>query len=141
MQVNDIVKFNGELGKVIQPQSEVNVLRFLPCNYGTYYRDDLHIVTFEDLTETTFEEKVKFIETEYHWGKVVKTHCVGDYQIIEDKREYNGKEEICFHLYINFVDRHISYESIDKALIGAICCKYDGCDERLSGYINKALNM
>lgn len=134
MKIGDIVTYKNKLGKVITAYSSKDTLKFLPCNLGRNSSDELDTVTFEDLKEATFEEKIKFIETEYHWGKVIKTHCIGDYQIIED----DNKE---FHLYIGFRDTSISCPSIDTALIGGVCRKYDGSNERLSSYICRALGI
>jgi len=134
METYDIVKYKGNLGKVITSYPDKNVLKFLPCNYGNYSTDQLQTVTFNDVTETTFAEKIQFIETEYTWGKIITTHSIGDYQIIEDHKNN-------FHLYINFKDTNTSYSSIDTALIGGVCRKYDGINERLSGYVCKALGV
>lgn len=134
MKIGDIVKYKDNLGKVVTAYLNKDILKFLPCNFGRYSSDELDTVTFDDLKETTFEEKIKFIETEYHWGKVIKTHCIGDYQIIEDDNNE-------FHLYIEFKDTCVSYPSIDTALIGGICRKYDGSNEQLSIYVCKALGI
>jgi hypothetical protein len=93
-------------------------------------------------------EKERFVlgKTKFPWGKVVKVHEVGEYQIIE----YHGQimkngtgtgkyepEKTTFHVY---GESH-SYDSLDKALIGAICLKHDGCNTRADYYIFNMLRM
>jgi hypothetical protein len=122
MKYGDIVKLNGILGDVVTGD---NAFYFRPVNYGSYYCSDLQEITddiLEQLTcdiieQATFDEKVKFIEESFSWGKVIKTHNIGEYQIIE----YVDKEnQILFHIYINFKDNGCSYKSLDAALIGVI---------------------
>ncbi len=134
MNPRDIVVHNNIIGRVVETYGKKCEYRLLPCNYGRYYSEDLEVITDETIREATFDEKILFIEEEYHWGSVIKTYCIGEYQIIEDDKG-------SFHLYIDFIDIGRSYNSLDSALIGAVCYKHDGCNERASEYIFKMLGI
>lgn len=85
-------------------------------------------------------------DTSYDWlGRVEYVHRVGAYEIVEltpwkvethsilHGHPDEGKRE--FHA------NHRGWDSLDKALIGVICEKYDGPNERLSVYVSKALGI
>ncbi len=55
-----IVKYNGELGKILV--DDENKFRFLPENQGGYYLNSLEIVTKENVLETTDEEKLNILK-------------------------------------------------------------------------------
>jgi hypothetical protein len=114
MKYGDIIKLNGILGKVVTGDKK---FYFHPINYGNYYCSDLEEITDDTIEQTTNEEKIKFIEDTYVWGSVVKTHCIGEYQIIEYLDRNN---EVSYNPYINFEDNGCSYSSLDAALIGVI---------------------
>lgn len=115
MKYGEIVKYNGELGKLV---TEDKKFYFLPVNYGGYYCSNLEEVTENNIEETTIEEKIHFNEMEFSWGTVVKTHCIGKYQIIEYKDDRDNS--ICYSIYINFKGIGCSYNTLDTALIGVI---------------------
>lgn len=133
MKCNDIVRYKSNLGKVVK--DDKGNYRFHPLNHGRYYYEDLEIITKDDVQTTYDEEKIYFIENEFNWGVVIKTHCISNFQIIECIRE--NKES--YHVYIDFKDCCKSANSLDKALIIAICQKYEGCNERLSNYVCRIL--
>ena len=86
----------------------------------------------------------------FAWGKVVKVHSIGDIDIIEyfdrmrkgstitKEIDYNTK---CFHPYLKGKDTNNSYESLDQAIIGVLCTKYEGANSRADGYIFSMLGM
>lgn len=89
-------------------------------------------------------EKFVLGETKFTWGPVVKLHEIGEYQIIEYHEQIfknscgtgkYEKEKTTFHVH----GRSHSFESLDMALIGAICLKHDGSNTRAPWYISKML--
>ncbi len=74
MQSGDIVIYKDEVGTVVTDYDNRDIMRFLPCNYGTYSTSRLKAITENDVREATHEEKLDLIRREYHWGKVVKIH-------------------------------------------------------------------
>ena len=115
MEYDQIVKSNGVLGRVVTGD---NKFYFHPAEKrGNYSCSQLDRITEETVEPITFEEKIQCIEQEFHWGSVIKTHDIGEYQIIE----YIGnKGLVCFSPYVNFKCCHTSYTSLDIALIGVI---------------------
>ena len=86
----------------------------------------------------------------YPWGRIVRIHYVGEYQIIESKpwkRDgctvlSNQVDEFAdheFHPYLNETDAHESYESLDAALAGIIAYKHEGCNHRANRYFMKMI--
>lgn len=74
------------------------------------------------------------MQTRFPWGKVIKVHQIGEYKITEyTVNQVFDKEEP-----IEYSNGYASYDSLDKALIGAICKKYD--QEEAELYIWKMLN-
>ncbi len=113
MEYGQIVKFNGGLGEVVTDNGK---FYFLPVNYGQYTCSRLEEITDATVEPATFEEKIRFIEYDFGWGTVVKTHTIGEYQIIE----YVNKEIHHFSSYVNFKSCHTSNSSLEAALINAI---------------------
>jgi hypothetical protein len=87
------------------------------------------------------------IMDEFTWGKVVKTHQIGEYTIIEFhpkqyrrgvfKGEYAWHTE--YHPYIGKNDTNRSFESLDMALIGAIFYKREGPNAQGPDYVRRML--
>ncbi len=85
-----------------------------------------------------------YVDREFVWGPVVKVHDIGEYSIVEfhpqlfknccGTGEYE-KERTEFHPYINGKDTCRGFNSLDEALIGTICYKNLGGNERLSDYL------
>ena len=85
----------------------------------------------------SIENKIRLIESEYSFGEVVKTHIIGDtYQIIEAIDEEGN---IKFSTYINFERTGFSYNSLEKAITGAIAYKYDGANSQANKYFWKMI--
>lgn len=137
MKSEDIVIYRGEVGTIVTDFENREVLRFLPCNYGTYSTSRLKAITEDDVREATHEEKLNMIEREYHWGRVVKIHCVGDYQIVEATKD----QKIHYHGYINYKDTNTSYYSLDSALVGCIGRKHEGGNGKAAMYFCKMIGM
>ncbi len=84
------------------------------------------------------EEKLDLIRREYHWGKVVEIHCVGEYQIVEAIKD-DGK--VHYHGYINYKDTNTSYSSLDSALVGCIGRKHEGGNGKAAMYFYKMIGI
>lgn len=115
MEYGQIVKFNGVLGRAVK---EDDKFYFLPAlKTGNYSYSQLDRITDETIEPITLGSKVLCIEQEFNWGPILKTHVIGEYQIIE----YMDKDDtIRFHPYLNFKSSHAAYTSLDTALIGII---------------------
>ncbi len=115
MEYDQIVKFNGVLGRVIPDGDK---FYFLPArHYGNYSCSQLDRITEETVEPATFEEKIQYIRQNFSWGDVIQVHIISEYQIIE---HMDTDGVIRFHPYINFRDYHNTYSSLDIALIGVI---------------------
>lgn len=120
MKPNDIIKYKGVLGKVVCTYPNQSIC-FHPINYATYQTNELEIIDSEHVEEPTTEEKISFIEQSCYWGKVVKTHIIGDIQIIE----YKDKEDkTLFEVHINFQRTTDTATTLDQAIIIAMCNKH-----------------
>ena len=137
MKSGDIVIYKDEVGTVVTDYDNREVMRFLPCNYGTYSTSRLKAITESDVREATHEEKLDLIRMEYHWGEVVKIHCVGDYQIVEAIKDNKTHP----HGYINYKDTNTSYYSLDSALVSCIGRKHEGGNGKAAMYFCKMIGM
>ena len=122
--LNQILWYKNQLGKAIHCYGdEEHILRFYPVQHGSYYHEDLEIIDSKFIKNATFEDKIQFIEKELPWGRIVKTHCIGDIQIIEwhnDKNNVDG-----FSIYVDFESKSMGSDNLDDALISAIALKYN----------------
>lgn len=75
--------------------------------------------------------RIKSGQEKFTWGEVIKIHEVGDYSIVEYRRD-NG--EICFHGYVGKTDTNMSWNTLDQALAGCIAYKYEGPNHRAGNY-------
>lgn len=136
----NIIKYNGQLGSIVNDYNNKEVKRFLPCRYGSYHSKDLEIINFDKVEETSFEEQIKYIEKQYNWGQVIETHTIGEYQIIEAVEKGSNSKRL-FSAYLNFKSISCSYYSLDEALVGLLAYKYDGCNSRADGYFCKMIGL
>ena len=136
MKYGDIVVYKNEIGKVV---TDEGLFKFKPCNSGCCYYSNLDTITEDDVREATHEEKIKLITDEYSWGKVIKVHCIGEYQIVESIGKRDG--EVHWHGYINYRDTNTSYSSLDSALIGCIGIKYEGGNGKAAMYFCRMVDM
>lgn len=137
MKSGDIVIYEDEVGTVVTDYDNKEVMRFLPCNYGTYSTSRLKAITENDVRQATHDEKLILIEREYHWGEVVRIHCIGEYQIVEAIND----EGVHYHGYFNYRDTNTSYYSLDSALVGCIGRKYEGGNGKAAMYFGKMIGM
>lgn len=73
------------------------------------------------------------------WGQIKKIHTISNIQIAE---YFNHEENTtCFHPYIDNRDLSVSYESLDKAIIGTLTIKYDGYNTHADNLIFRMLQM
>ena len=116
MKYGDIVRYKGKLGELVTDDKK-NFL-FHPVKHGRYSYSELDVVTENDIEVASFDDCISYIEQDFVWGEVVKTHCIGEYQIIEYKPK--REDTISYHGYINFKDTNTSNNSLDSALISLI---------------------
>lgn len=137
MNSGDIVIYKNEVGTIVTDFGNKEKFMFLPCNYGTYSTSRLVEITENDVREATCDEKLDLIKREYFCGRVIKIHCVGEYQIIEAIK--NGEKH--WHGYINYKNTHTSYQSLDSALVGCIGYKYEGGNGKAAMYFCKMIDI
>jgi hypothetical protein len=139
MSIRVVVKNDGTVGKVITGEYNKGVELFYPSGYGNYYESNLEKLTEIEYREGTQEDYVKYIEKDFVWGEVVKTHILGEYQIIEyvDIDNCSSTE---YQAYINYEDTNSSYDSLEKAITGAIAYKYDGANSQANTFFWKMIN-
>lgn len=110
-------------------------------NLGRKTGKDAFYVDPNDLSE---EERIQAIKGAFVWGKVVKVHTVGEYQIAEYISKSSVKDpeagETEFHGYIGWSDEHVSFYSLDEALVGLVARKYEGCNSRAADYFFRMLD-
>lgn len=138
MKSGDIVIYRDDVGTVVTDFENRKILRFLPCNYGVYSTSRLKVITENDVREATHEEKLDLIKREYHWGRVLEIHCIGEYQIVEAIKD---DEKVNYHGYINYKDTNTSYYSLDSALVGCIGRKYEGGNGKAAMYFCKMIGI
>jgi hypothetical protein len=74
------------------------------------------------------------MKARFPWGEVIKTHQIGEFTITEYKVNPVFKTE----QEVEFSTGSASYDTLDQAIIGAICAKYDQPEAEY--YIWKMLN-
>lgn len=133
-----VVKNDGTIGKVIigeYDETEGKEL-FYPVNYGTYYESELELLSEIEYKEGETKDYITYIEVALVWGKIIKTHIIGEYQIIE---YINNDNEKCFNPYINYNNTSHSYDSLETAITGAIAYKYDGSNSQANKFFWKMI--
>lgn len=79
----------------------------------------------------------------FHWGKVLKVHEIGEYQIIEyDRFDLNSMPlkvtgNIRFQTFINHIDTCHSFKTLDEAIVFAIAKKNEGLNGNAHEYFWK----
>ena len=126
------------VGKIIigQYDETKGVELFYPANQGNYNESNLDQLKDLEYTEGTPEDYISYIELDFSFGNVLETHVIGEYQIIESIRD-NGEKY--FSPYINYERIARSYESLDEALTGVICYKYDGANSQANKFLWKMI--
>ena len=83
------------------------------------------------------------IRNNFSWGRIIDIICIGDeYQFIKSEYKLNAiKTIIAYHIYINYKSTGRYMKTLDRAIISAICSKYDGINQDVSYYIYKMLSM
>ncbi len=136
MKYGDIVVYNNQIGTVVKSEND---FKFHPCNRGRCSFSRLDTITDNDIREATHDEKLELIEKEFTWGNVIKIHCIGEYQVVENVRKKENKTY--YHGYINYHDTNNSYSSLDSALIGCIGYKYEGGNGKAAMYFDKMIGI
>lgn len=137
MKSGDIVVYKNKIGSVVTDFEKRTIYRFLPCNYGTYFTSKLDVITEDNVRDATHEEKLDFIRREYPWGRIIKIHCVGEYQIVEAIKD----NETHWHGYIKYKDTNTEYLSLDEALIGCIGYKFEGGNGKAAMYFTRMIGI
>lgn len=106
---------------------------------------------FDDDEDDVSEEVMtdKNIKKNFSWGPIIKIHKVGEYSIVEYHPQIfkNGSgtgkysESSLFHPYIGDRDTNCTYDSLDRALLGAICIKSLGFNARADDLFNNMLGI
>ena len=136
-KVGDIVVMKCGIMRIVGDiVSSYGELYFRAAHFKTYNRKMLTKLSDCEIKKATIEEKVVFIRCQFSWGDIINVHLIEDYQIIE--AIYHG--EIRYHPYVNFKDMHCSYESLEKAIVGAISYKYDGPNSKADVYFWKMID-
>ena len=141
MKINEIVRFNGQLGTIVDDYDNKDIFKFLPVNYGRNFSKDLETITEETIEPASFEDKLLYLKKGFNWGKIIKIQAIGDYQIIEYISCSSGKGEPSFHSYVDFKDTNHSYNTLEQALIGVIAHRFDGVNSRAAGYFCKMIGI
>jgi hypothetical protein len=134
-----VVKLNdGTIGKVITGQYDKTkgVELFYPARQGCYNEAELQQLNNLEYTEGIQEDYISYIEQDYSFGDVIKTHIIGEYQIIESVKEDGEKH---FSPYINYDRIRMSYATLDQAITGVICYKYDGANSQANKFLWKMI--
>ncbi len=93
------------------------------------------------MNTTTDLMDVRAKHKKFTWGNPIQWHDYGAYNILEYQEIFNGeKRGIKFHIYVDGVSTSHCAESLEEAIIVAICLKYDGINTHLPYYIYKSLN-
>jgi len=99
------------------------------------------VAALKDLDEQN--KRLSAIRDSFNWGIISEIICIGEeYQIVEYESNIKSEnKKIIYHIYINYKDIGITEETLDKAIITALCYKYEGANSDASYYICKMLSM
>lgn len=113
-------------------------------SHGTLGRKSGKATFFVNPDDLSQDERLKALKGEFNWGRVVDVHVVGEYQIVEyidrNERDRTDKGETSFHGYIDWLDEHNSFFSLDEALVGLIARKYEGSNSHAGEYFFRMLD-
>lgn len=140
MKERDIVKYKGELGRVIIGTNDKKGQHlFYPAGKRSYWERALATITEDDVTEATPEEKIEYLKLGFHWGTVKSVEVInnGEYVIFES---INGTEST-FHSYLNFEYICKGSTTLDGAIINLLAHKYDGCNSQAGYMFERMLKM
>lgn len=125
----NIAKYKGQIGEILKDE---NNFRFLPVSQRSYRMSELDTVTMSEVDEASEEDKITFLKETFVWGKILKVHTIGEYQIIEYINRLDNERK--FAGYIDYDDVCRSYSSLDAALAGVIAIKYEGLNGKADSY-------
>jgi hypothetical protein len=72
--------------------------------------------------------RIQGAEAEWVWGGCPLVHEIGPYSIVEYVRD----DIVLFHPYVNGKDTNQFFNSLDKALLGAIDYRHNGLNSQMS---------
>ena len=134
--IGRIIKYNNSVGRVVTHE---DTLRFKDHERSCYF-SELTEIDIDLIQESTTQEHDNRLMQECKWmGKCIAVHRISEYQFVEYVNKHSG--ETSFSSYINENSTSHSYPSLDEAMIGTICHKYDGINSRAFFYITKMLCM
>ena len=73
----------------------------------------------------------------YTWGEVIKIHEIGEYAVVESKRE----DEIHFSSYVDGICCGCSSDTLDGAILNCFSYKYEGLNSQFPYYAYHMLRM
>jgi hypothetical protein len=115
---------------------------FLPAEQRCYDETELDKLSDLEYIEATIEDCISYLEQDFSWGEVLNIHTIGEYQIVEYSQfnEDENKTEIWFEAYRNYERSHYTADTLEKAITGAICCKYDGVNSQANKFLWKMIS-
>lgn len=134
-----IVKYKGVLGTLLSWGQKTHFLESGIKN--PQLLNNLPVVTPDDVSETSMDEKIIHLKMDCRWG-TVKAHYIirdGEYIILKVMRK--DKPEQYYHEYLNFKDTGHGSTSFDGALIGLLTIKYQGGESQAGMMFERMLRM
>jgi hypothetical protein len=85
----------------------------------------------------------------FPWGRVVNTHTIGDYEIVEyyswiykdGGKTRQTEDATMFHPYHQGKDLCVSYSSLEESMIGMVAWKYEGGNSRAAQYFFRMIGI
>jgi hypothetical protein len=104
--------------------------------------------TANRVTDRVSIKESKVNVNDFHWGRVISVHSIGRYEIVEyaqlavegvtvTQRETGMSE---FHSYVDGLDTHHSFATLEEAIVGAIAYVHEGANHRANIYFFRMLH-
>ena len=82
----------------------------------------------------------------FTWGKLVKIHHIGDYDIVEYYPRVNGRtntyeDDVMFHPFVNGRDTCHTMPTLDAAIVEAIAYKAEGPNSQATFYFCRMVGI
>jgi hypothetical protein len=75
----------------------------------------------------------------FTWGKIHEFYHIGNYDIAR-YTDREGNENL-FHCWIDGIDGHNCFHSLDEAILFCIVRKHEGCNSQANTYFARALGI
>lgn len=135
MKVGDIVVYKEKIGHVVTSDGK---FKFFPCNQGHCQFRFLDTITETDIREATHEEKLELLTEAFNLGRVVRFHCIGEYQVAE---YVDNQNQTSWYGYVDYHPTNEISSTLDAALICCIGYKHEGVNNRSARYICRMLGI